>query len=111
MIRNAMCLRLQRGWSKLIKMLIVSKIISDEEKKRAWKSYHEKFLKTEFPCDRNSLSQADTITDTITITCSIDKDMVRDSISKITNGKAVKLSGVMSDIIKTAGEAGVEKTQ
>ena len=80
MIRNAMCLRLQRGWSKLIKILLVSKIFVDEEKKRAWKIYHEKLLNTVFAWDRNSLSQADTIT---SIPCSIDKGMVRESISKI----------------------------
>ena len=33
MIRNAMFLRLQRGWSKLIRILLVSKIIIDEERK------------------------------------------------------------------------------
>ena len=33
--------------------------VDDEEKKRAWKSYHEKLLNTEFAWDRNSLSQAD----------------------------------------------------
>ena len=50
-IKNAMFLRLQRGWSKLIVILLVSKIITDEEKKRAWKSCHEKLLNTEFVWD------------------------------------------------------------
>ena len=53
------------------------------------------------------MSQADTIT---SIPCSIDKDMVRESISKIKNGKAAELSGAVSEMVKTAGEAGVEKT-
>ena len=73
MIRNAMLFRLQRGWSKLIKILLVSKIIIDEEKKRAWKTWHEKLLNTEFAWGRNSLSEADTIT---SIPCSIDKKIV-----------------------------------
>ena len=34
MIRNAMFLRLQRGWSKLIRILLVSKTIIDEERKK-----------------------------------------------------------------------------
>ena len=107
MIRNAICLRLQRGWSKLIRILLVSKIFIDEEKKKAWKIYQEKLLNTEVAWDRNSLFQADIIT---SIPCSIDKDMIRESISKIKNGKAAELSGVVSEMLKTAGEAGVEKT-
>ena len=31
--RNAMCLRLQRGWSKLIRVLLVSKTFIDEKRK------------------------------------------------------------------------------
>ena len=107
MIRNAICLRLQRGWSKLIRILLVSKIFIDEEKKKAWKIYQEKLLNTEVAWDRNSLFQADIIT---SIPCSIDKDMIRESISKIKNGKAAELSGVVSEMLKTAVEAGVEKT-
>ena len=107
MIRNAMCLRLQRGWSKLIRILLVSKIFIDEEKEKAWKIYQEKLLNTEVAWDRNSLFQADIIT---SIPCSIDKDMIRESISKIKNGNAAELSGVVSEMLKTAGEAGVEKT-
>ena len=69
--------------------------------------YHEQILNTEFAWDRDSLSQADTIT---SIPCSIDKDTVRKEISKIKNGKAAELSGVLSEMVQTAGEAGVEKT-
>ena len=106
MIRNAMYLKLQRGWSTLIRILLVGKIFIPEEKKRAWKTYHKKLLNTEFTWDRNSLSQADTIT---SIPCSIDKDTVRESISKIKNGKVAELSGVVQ--VKKTGEAGGEKTQ
>ena len=86
---------------------MVSKIFVDEEKKRAWKIYYEKLLDTEFAWDSNNLSQADTI---ISIPCWFDKDMIRESISKITNGKAAELSGLVSEMVKTAGEAKVEKT-
>ena len=75
----------------------MSKIFIDEEKKRAWKIYHEKLLNTEFPWDRNSVSQTNRIT---SIPCSIDKDMVRESISKIKNGKTAELSGVVSEMVK-----------
>ena len=56
---------MQRGWSKLIRIL--SKYdegvlaFSDEDKKIAWKNYHEKLLNTDFAWHRNSLSQEDTI--------------------------------------------------
>ena len=53
------------------------------------------------------MSQADIITN---IPCSIDKDLVRESISKIKNGKAAELSGVVPEMVKTAWEAGVGKT-
>ena len=103
MIRNAMSLKLQRGWSTVIRILLMGKIFIHEEKKRTWKTYHEKLLNTEFAWDRNSLFQADTIT---IIPYSIDKDMVRESISKKKNRNAAGLSGVVSEMVKTAGEDG-----
>ena len=103
MIRNAMSLKLQRGWSTVIRILLMGKIFIHEEKKRTWKTYHEKLLNTEFAWDRNSLFQADTIT---IIPYSIGKDMVRESISKKKNRKAAGLSGVVSEMVKTAGEDG-----
>ena len=54
-------------------------------------------MNTEFAWDRNSLSQADKIT---SIPCSINKDTVRESISKIKNGKTAELSGVVSEMVK-----------
>ena len=99
--------KMQTGWSKLIRILLVSKIFIGEKKKRAWKIYHEQLLNTEFAWDRNSLSQADKI---ISIPCSINKDTVRESISKIKNGKTAELSGVASEMVKKAGETVVEKT-
>ena len=35
--------------------------VSDEDKKRAWKSYHEKLFNVDFGWDRNSLPYADTV--------------------------------------------------
>ena len=64
-------------------------------------------MNTEFAWDRNILPQVDAIT---SIPCSIDKDTVRESISKIKNEKAAELSGVVSEMVKKAGEVGAEKT-
>ena len=88
-------------------MVKTNQDIIDEEKKNAWKTYHEKLLTTEFAWDRNNLSQGDANT---SIPSSIDKDMVRESISKIKNGKAAELPGVVSEMVKTAAEVGVGKT-
>ena len=51
------------------------------------------------------MSQADIIT---SIPWSVDKDKVREAISKTKNGKAAELSGVVSEMVKTVGKAGVE---
>ena len=61
-------------------------------------------MNTEFAWDRNSLSQADTGS---VIPDLIYKDIVRESISKMKNGKAVGLSGVVSEMVKAAGEVEV----
>ena len=54
--------------------------VSDEDKKMTWKSYHEKLSNTQFAWDRNSLSQADTVSG---IPYLIEKEMVKESISKM----------------------------
>ena len=66
------------------------------KKEKTWKCCYEKLLNTEFAWDRNSLSQADTIT---RIPFSIYKRLVRELISKINNGKAAVLSGVVSEML------------
>ena len=80
MIRSAMCLRFQKGWQNDV--MTVMTVGNDQDQKKAWKNYHEKLLNTEFAWDRNSLSLADTISG---IPRSIDKDMIRELISKIKN--------------------------
>ena len=58
--------------------------VSDEDKKIAWKSYHEKLLNREFAWNRNSLFQADANSEVLRLT---DKEMVRESVSKMKTGK------------------------
>ena len=57
--------------------------VGDEDKKIAWRKYREDLLNTEFAQSNNSLSQADTIS----VPHSLDKNMARESISKMKNGK------------------------
>ena len=56
-------------------------------------------MNTEFAWDRNSLSQTDTVRDA---PHSIDKDI------KMKNGKPAGPSAVVSEMVKTTGEAGVD---
>ena len=65
-------------------------------------------MNTEFAWDRNSLSQADAGS---VIPDLIYKDIVRESISKMRNGKAVGLSVVVSEMVKAAGEVEVNISQ
>ena len=55
--------------------------------------------------DRNSLSQANAVGG---VTSLINKDIVRDSISKMKNGKATGSSVVVSEMVKETGEAGTD---
>ena len=50
------------------------------------------------------MSQADTVA---IVTCSTDKDMIRESVSKMKNGKNARPSGLVSEMVKVAGETGV----
>ena len=52
----------------------------------------------------NSLSKTDVVSGVPRL---IDKDMVRKSISKMRNGKAAGPSGVLSEMVKATGKAGV----
>ena len=61
-------------------------------------------MNREVAWDRNSLSQTDTFT---WIPLLKNKDMVRESISKMKNGKAAGPTGVVSELVKAAWEAGV----
>ena len=78
--------------------------VSGEDKNKAWKSYHEKPFNTEFVWDRNSSSVTDKVSEAPSL---IDRDLIRESISKMMNGKAAGSSGVESEMVEAAGEAGV----
>ena len=58
-----------------------------------------------FAWDRNNLSQADIVSNVPHL---IGKHMIRVPISKMKIGKAAGLSGLVSVIVKGAGEAGVD---
>ena len=70
-----------------------------------WKSY-EKLLITEFVLGRNSSSRVDAVNNVPHL---IDKDMIRELISKMKNRKAAGPSGLVSEMIKSAGGAGFDR--
>ena len=78
--------------------MIVVLAASDKDKKLAWKIIMR--TNTKFAWDRNSLSRADTVSDVLRF---IDRVMVRESINKMSNGKAVGPSSIVSEMVKTAG--------
>ena len=71
----------------------------------AWKSYDEKLLSTLSAQDRNSFSQADSVSSVPRL---IGTDMIRKSISKMKHGKAAGLSSIVLKMAKAAGEVGVD---
>ena len=54
------------------------------------------------------MSEADTVS---SVPCLIDNYMIRVSVSNMKNGKAAGLSGLVSEMVKAAGEAGVDMTK
>lgn len=48
------------------------------------------------------MSQVETVN---CVPCSIDQDMIIESISKLKNGKALGPSGIVSEMLNAAGEA------
>ena len=77
--------------------------VTYEDKKMAWKSYHEKLFNTGFVWDRNILSQVNTVS---SVPHFIDNGMIRESNSQMRNRKLV----AVLEIMKTTGEAGVDMT-
>ena len=77
---------------------------SHEDNKMAWKIYHKKLWNTEFEWNRNSFSQTGTVSGILRL---IDRGMVRGSTSKMNNWKTEVASGVVSEMLKAAGETDI----
>ena len=75
----------------------------NDENKISWKSYYEKLL-SRFLWDRNSLSEANIISGVPHL---VDKDITRESVYKMKNGKAAGQSGLVLEIVKSVEEAGL----
>ena len=71
--------------------------VTDDDKKIGWTSLSWEDFE-QFSRDKNSLFRTDTVSG-VPWSRLIDKDMVRESISKINNGKAAGPPGVMSEMV------------
>ena len=101
-VRTSTCLKLQRGQSKFAAILLVSK----KDKKVPWKSHHQKLLNIGFVWDKETLTEAGTASGVLYLK---ENDIVKDSISKIKNGKTTGLKGLVLEMVKLADEAGEGK--
>ena len=77
----------------------------DSAKKAAWREYYVRLLNHEFPWDENNLSDVLPVEGP---NPPITNDMVRKAVSKMIPGKAAGPSGVVSEMIKASGGAGIE---
>ena len=74
---------------------------TNESKKIALKRY-EKLLNTEFARNKNNLSEVGTV---YSVHRLINKEIVRESISKMNHGMAAGPSGLVSETVKPAEDA------
>lgn len=77
--------------------------VEGEDKNIAWETYHQEILNIVFSCNKNSTSEAHSRR-CISL---MDKDKVRESISKMKDGKAVVPSRSLSDMVKATGAMGL----
>ena len=75
-----------------------------EAQKEAWRSHYDRLLNIEFDWDRDNLPQLDPIEGPI----KIDRSKVAKAIKKMKNGKAAGPSGVCAEMLKAAGEVGID---
>ena len=79
--------------------------INEEDKKIAWKNYYERLLNTENEWDSNNLNPVEPVESAAIF---IEKDMVRIAVKKMKKRKAAGPSGIVPEMIKAAGELGLE---
>ena len=79
--------------------------LDDAAKKAAWREYYVRLLNHEFPWDENNLSDVLPVEGPSPPTTN---DMVRKAVCKMISGKAAGPSGVVSEMIKASGGAGIE---
>lgn len=77
-------------------------IVNNVDKEIAWKVCQGKLLNTQFTWDRNNCSGIDTV---IGVHHLIDKDEIKESMSKIKNRNTLGPLQLVSDMVKPATES------
>ena len=80
-------------------------VVKVRDKKVAWQSYYEDLLNTEYEWRKTSLSRSEPVRGVASF---IDKHMVREAVRKMKYDKAARPSGIVTEMIKAAGEASIE---
>ena len=69
------------------------------QKLKAWKEHYEKLLNEEFPWDSNLLQMENPW---------LEKDAIYTALNKMKDGKAAGVSGIVAEMLKASGVAGLE---
>ena len=79
--------------------------LSDEEKMKAWVEHYARLLNVEFEWDSNLLPE---VTPVEGPPPPVTKDLIRKVLRKMKCGKAAGPSGIIVEMLKAAGEVGIE---
>ena len=77
----------------------------DNSKKEAWSSHYTRLLNEEFEWSRDDLIAADPVEG---LSVCIESEWVKQAITEMKCGKAAGPSGIIAEILKASGEAGVD---
>ena len=80
-------------------------VFTDTEKLKAWEEHDEKLLNKEFPWDSNLLQMESPKEGPAPW---LEKDAIYTALNKMKDGKAAGVSGIVSEMLKASGEAGLE---
>ena len=80
-------------------------VFTDAEKHLAWKEHYERLPNEEFPWDQESLVLQDPV---FGPQPQIDRESVKSALAKMKKGKAPGTSGVVTEMLLTSGDAGLD---
>ena len=82
--------------------------LSNEEKMKAWVEHYVRLLNVEFEWPSDSLPEVAPVAGPPP---GVSKELVRKALSRMKSGKAAGPSGVLAEMLKAAGEEGIELTR
>ena len=82
-----------------------SLVFNDAEKLKAWKEHYQRLLNEDFSWDSNNL---DVGVPKEGPAPWINKEVVRVALQKLKDGKAACASGILAEMLKASGEAGLD---